>query len=62
MTGLDRDSIEMREVSPFSGLLPNQDRLQILSEVRRVADLPALGEPRAKLVMADRSHDDREAR
>lgn len=35
MTGLDRDSIEMREVSPFSGLLPDQDRLEVLNELRR---------------------------
>lgn len=49
MTGLDRDSIEMREVSPFSGLLPNEVRLEILRELRRVADMPALGEGRAKL-------------
>jgi transcriptional regulator with XRE-family HTH domain len=30
LTGLDRDSIEMREVSPFSGLLPNEERLEVL--------------------------------
>ena len=35
MTGLDRTSIEMREVSPFGGLLPEEERLQILSELRR---------------------------
>lgn len=29
-TGLDRDSIEMREVSPAGGLLPNEERLQVL--------------------------------
>jgi transcriptional regulator with XRE-family HTH domain len=29
-TGLDRDSIEMREVSPVGGLLPNEERLQVL--------------------------------
>ncbi|GIG21963.1 hypothetical protein Cch01nite_26870 [Cellulomonas chitinilytica] len=33
MTGLDRDSIEMREVSPMGGLLPQGDRLKILAEV-----------------------------
>jgi transcriptional regulator with XRE-family HTH domain len=30
LTGLDRDSIEMREVSPLAGLLPNAERLQVL--------------------------------
>jgi transcriptional regulator with XRE-family HTH domain len=30
LTGLDRDSIEMREVSPFSGLLPDEERLEAL--------------------------------
>jgi transcriptional regulator with XRE-family HTH domain len=30
LTGLDRDSIEMREVSPFGGLLPNKERLEVL--------------------------------
>ena len=32
LTGLDRDSIEMREVSPMSGLLPESERLAILHE------------------------------
>lgn len=31
LTGLDRGSIEMREVSPMTGLLPEQDRLQALA-------------------------------
>jgi hypothetical protein len=35
MTGLDRRSIEMREVSPFGGLLPDQERLDVLLELRR---------------------------
>lgn len=35
MTGLDRSSIEMREVSPFSGLLSDQERLDVLHELRR---------------------------
>ncbi|KHL16085.1 UNVERIFIED_CONTAM: DNA-binding protein [Mumia flava] len=35
MTGLDRRSIEMREVSPFSGLLPDSERLDVLRELRR---------------------------
>jgi len=30
LTGLDRDSIEMREVSSFGGLLPNEERLEVL--------------------------------
>jgi len=30
LTGLDRDSIEMREVSPMSGLLPEEQRREIL--------------------------------
>jgi transcriptional regulator with XRE-family HTH domain len=29
-TGLDRDSIEMREVSPVGGILPDEERLQVL--------------------------------
>ncbi len=35
MTGLDRRSIEMREVSPFSGLLPDHERVEVLRELRR---------------------------
>ncbi|HEY7044394.1 MAG TPA: helix-turn-helix transcriptional regulator [Nocardioidaceae bacterium] len=30
MTGLDSDSIQMREVSPMGGLLPQHDRSQVL--------------------------------
>ena len=30
LTGLDRATIEMREVSPFGGLLPDEERLQVL--------------------------------
>jgi hypothetical protein len=30
LTGLDRDSIEMREVSPMSGLLSNEQRREVL--------------------------------
>lgn len=33
LTGLDRHSIEMREVSPMSGLLPEQERLDVLARV-----------------------------
>jgi transcriptional regulator with XRE-family HTH domain len=32
LTGLDRDSIEMREVSPMSGLLPQDERAAVLSK------------------------------
>lgn len=32
-TGLDRDSIEMREVSPMSGLLSPDDRQRVLQEI-----------------------------
>ena len=34
LTGLDRDSIEMREVSPLSGLLPDEQRREVLQLVR----------------------------
>jgi transcriptional regulator with XRE-family HTH domain len=30
LTGLDRDSIEMREVSPMGGLLPQEERSRVL--------------------------------
>lgn len=30
LTGLDRDSIEMREVSPITGLLPDEQRREVL--------------------------------
>ena len=30
LTGLDRDSVEMREVSPVGGLLPDEERLEAL--------------------------------
>ena len=33
LTGLDRDSIEMREVSPMSGLLSQQERTEVLQGV-----------------------------
>jgi hypothetical protein len=32
LTGLDRDSIEMREVTPLSGLLPEEERTKVLQE------------------------------
>lgn len=35
MTGLDRTSIEMREVTPFSGLLPDEDRLDVMRDLKR---------------------------
>jgi len=31
LTGLDRESIEMREVSPMSGLLPEEQRREVLA-------------------------------
>jgi len=31
LTGLDRDSIEMREVSPMSGLLSQEERSRVLA-------------------------------
>lgn len=34
LTGLDRNSIEMREVSPMSGLLPDHERLEVLGLAR----------------------------
>lgn len=33
LTGLDRDSIEMREVSPLSGLLHDEQRREVLTLV-----------------------------
>lgn len=41
MTGLDRDSIEMREVSPMGGLLPDEERLEILRDLRRAGSCAA---------------------
>jgi transcriptional regulator with XRE-family HTH domain len=35
LTGLDRDSIEMREMSPLSGLLPDGERTEILQAAAR---------------------------
>ena len=34
LTGLDRDSIEMREVSPMGGLLPDEERIRALDAVK----------------------------
>lgn len=34
LTGLTRAAIEMREVSPMAGLLPEQERLAVLQEIR----------------------------
>lgn len=34
LTGLDRDAIEMREVSPMSGVLPNDERARALAAAR----------------------------
>lgn len=36
LTGLDRHSIEMREVSPMGGLLSNRERLEVLYELAKV--------------------------
>lgn len=36
MTGLDRTSIEMREVSPMGGLLQESERLEVMDELREV--------------------------
>jgi hypothetical protein len=33
MTGLDADSIEMREVSPMGGLLPQDERSEVLGQI-----------------------------
>jgi transcriptional regulator with XRE-family HTH domain len=33
LTGLGRDSIEMREVSPMGGLLPDEERIRVLRAV-----------------------------
>jgi transcriptional regulator with XRE-family HTH domain len=33
LTGLDRDSIEMREVTPMSGLLSDEERIEVLQGV-----------------------------
>ena len=41
LTGLDRDSIEMREVSPMSGLLPQDERQAAFREGRADAPRPA---------------------
>lgn len=43
MTGLDRSSIEMREVSPMGGILSEDERRQIMADLRKnnVAPRPA---------------------
>ncbi len=33
LTGLDRDYVEMREVSPMTGLLTDEDRTRVLAAV-----------------------------
>jgi hypothetical protein len=35
MTGLDTDSVQMREVSPLGGLLPQSERAKVLAVVGR---------------------------
>ncbi len=42
LTGLDRDSIEMREVSPMGGLLPQDERAEAL---RQLASIPVEQRP-----------------
>lgn len=37
LTGLDRGSIEMREVSPLGGLLPQDERLDVMNELSRAS-------------------------
>jgi hypothetical protein len=37
MTGLDRSAIGMREVSPFGGILPQDERDRTLRQVRNAA-------------------------
>ena len=34
LTGFGRDCIEMREVSPMGGLLPEEERIRVLRTVR----------------------------
>jgi hypothetical protein len=34
LTGLGRDRIDMREVSPMGGLLPEAERIRVLHTVR----------------------------
>ena len=43
LTGLDRDAIEMREVSPMGGLLPQDERTEVLSELATRAAQPRAG-------------------
>lgn len=53
LTGLDRQSIEMREVSPMTGLLPDDERARILramTEVITAGSLPGGG--RSSFVVA----------
>lgn len=38
LTGLDRESIEMREVSPMRGVHTEQDRLDVLARVNRCVE------------------------
>ena len=40
MTGLDRDSIEIREVSPMGGLLSEQERLDVMKDLREARVAP----------------------
>ena len=40
MTGLDRHSIEMREVSPMGGLLSEQERIDVMKDLRETHHAP----------------------
>ena len=48
LTGLDRDSIEMREVSPMGGLLPQDEAPRGPHRRRRRKVLPVRGTPRVQ--------------
>jgi hypothetical protein len=43
LTGLDRDSIEMREVSPMGGLLSQDERMDVLQMASTVTGHFAVG-------------------
>lgn len=37
MTGLDRGSVEMREVSPMGGLLPEHERIDVMKDLGEIS-------------------------
>jgi hypothetical protein len=53
LTGLDRDSIEMREVSPMSGLLPQSEREVVLQGTRWAIAKQIAGELAAEIGVTD---------